>query len=162
MLFSGFMFIAFGQERCTKSFSASLEARKMDYFLGIDFHLKFKRLNLAVGIETGMIKTAFQQRLFPGFHFQAAYPIIKKERFTLAPAIDFNANMLQVQGSSRNPNLFNESRLGYELKWGNKFKFIHAAGLGIITEHFYGAYSQKYKSAFGMAYSIKMGCLYEF
>lgn len=162
MLFSGFMLTAFGQEACSKSFSASIDARKMDYFFGVDYHIKFEKFYLALGVETGIIKTAFQQRLFPGIHLQATYPLIKKERFTFAPAIDLNANALQIQRKSRHLNLFQEFRLGYDLRWGNKFKFIHSAGLGIIGEHFYGAYSQKYKTAFDIGYSIKLGCLYEF
>lgn len=150
------------QGTCSKSFSVSVDARKMDYFIGMDYHLKIQHVDLALGIEAGIVKTVFQQRFFPGFHLQVAYPLIQKERFSLAPAVDLNVNILQIQKASKYPNLFQECRLGYELKWGNKIKFMHAAGLGIITEHFYGAFSQKYKTAFGMGYSVKIGCLYVF
>lgn len=160
--FSFFFFTINAQENRTNALSVSIDARKVDFFFGMDFHFQVQKINLAVGIESGVVKTVFQQRLFPGIHGQITYPLLKTENFSLAPAFDLNYNILSIQKSAKHPNIFQEYRLGYDLKWGNKFKFIHSAGLGLITEHFYGAYSQKYTTAFALAYSVKMGCLYEF
>ena len=160
--FSFFVLTSNAQEKNTNSVSVSVDARKMDYFFGLSYHLKNQNFHISFGVETGIIKTAFQQRLFPGIHAQIAYPLVKRQRFSFGPAFGVNYNLLQIEYASNQPNLFQEYRLGYDLKWGNKLKFVHSAGLGIISEHYYGAYSQKYLTALDLGYSVKIGCLYEF
>lgn len=165
MLLLSFSLVFFNikaQENSSNSLSASIDLRKMDFYFGLDYHFRVKKINFAVGVESGIVKTIFQKRFFPGIHGQIAYPLLKSENFSLAPAIDLNYNILTVQKSTNHPNIFQEYRLGYDLKWGKKFKFMHAAGFGLITEHFYGVFSQKYTTSFALAYSVKMGCLYEF
>ncbi|MDD2982863.1 MAG: hypothetical protein PHQ74_05695 [Crocinitomicaceae bacterium] len=162
LLLSFLIFSSIAQENQAKSFSVSLDVRKIDYFLAIDYHFGVQKLNFAFGLETGIVKTFFQQRFFPGIHAQINYPLLNKNHFFLAPAFDLNYNLLSVQKGSRHPHVFQEYRLGYQLNCGNKLKLIHSAGVGLISEHFYGAYSQKYRSAIGFAYSVKIGCLYAF
>lgn len=161
-----FLSLCFGnihaQTEKSKALSVSLDARKIDYFFDLDFHFELHKFQIAAGLETGIIKTFFQQRFFPGIHAQVAYPIVNRSNFSLAPAIDLNYNLLKVQRQSNHPNIYQEYRLGYALKWGKKFQLIHSAGIGLIAEHAYGAFSQKYISAFDLGYSIKLGCLYEF
>ncbi len=150
------------QNEKSNAVSLSTDIRRIDYFLGVDYHLEIQNFQISLGLETGIIKTMFQNRLFPGIHAQVAYPILKTPIFSLSPAIDLNYNFLNVVRNSSHPNVYQEYRLGYALKWGKKIQLIHSAGIGLIAEHAYGTYSQKYIQALNLGYSIKLGCLYEF
>jgi hypothetical protein len=168
MRFIVFLYLSFlifnltAQEKHFNAFSVSLDARKIDYFFRIESHFKVQKINVALGIEFGIVKTLFQQRFFPGVHGQISYPLLKTAHFSLAPAIELNYNVLTVQKSAKHPNVFQEYRLGYQLTWGKTFKLIHSAGIGMIAEQYYGAYSQKYITAVGLGYSVKIGCFYAF
>lgn len=133
----------------------------MDAFLNFSVQRRIKYFELGTAVGLGIEKTLLQKRFSPHFELFSFYNFIqrelgKKQGITFGPGllIDFTTYNIQT------PIYYKDVFLAYNLNIGRKYKFIHQAGIGYMSETFksnngrIASNSINYFVKLGLAYAI--------
>lgn len=155
-----FISVNFAQKKDGSSFGLGVSMRKIDYFLDVNYQYRFHQLEWHSGVEFGIVKTFFQQRILPGIHLGLSYILFEFPRFQLSPMVDLHYSVLQFNKLTHHYNFWQEYLLGYRLTYGGKWRLVQSAGIGPVLESYRSAYNQQLKTTIGLGYSFQIGVSY--
>ena len=111
-----------------------------DFFLSCDYVYSFQnRISINPSISMGFIHSFVQINPFMEFGLDSYYDVVNK-RIKESSIFLLGAGVGYAYSFYRKPvhTNFNELRLIYLLSIGNRFRFFHKGGLGLLAESFQG------------------------
>jgi hypothetical protein len=130
---------------------------KMDVFSGLNYEVEVSKFNYFASIETGIIKSVFQNRIFPRSTLGVNYFLIKKEHFRLLPEISYSFSFLNIDVN----HYWNEYYFGYKVLFGNRIQLFQSTKIGLMNEIFQSELLDKRQSVNCFGYNIAIGLRYE-
>ena len=134
-----------------------------DLFIGIHAgKLKNRHEQLLIA-ELGLIRTGFQQRIFPQIGYQYAYLWANFTMVRAGTGIRPLVNMLHVNRAAKNGYVFSEAAyLNLFLEFGKKGKIRATGGFGPWFEQKYASLDQKFITTFKWQYFAEISLTYDF
>lgn len=136
-----------------------ISLQRMDAFwnIGLNKRLNFFEFGITPGI--GIEKTFFQSRFAPHLELFSFYNFIQQEQnrkreIVFGPGILFSATNFRIQNSINYSDFF----VCYQFCFGNRIKFFHQAGYGLMFEFFDGNKEKVVNRTYN--YFIKAGLSY--
>ena len=96
-----------------------------DFFTGVEFNHKKQTTILSLGLQIGINRTFFQQRLYPKFHFSIGKELAIKEKFGLQFSFRNSNSYLNINSQNVKAFVFTEEpTIGAGMYFGEKFRVI--------------------------------------
>ena len=130
---------------------------KMDVFSGLSYERESSKLNSFASLEIGVIKTIFQNRIFPRATIGFDYNLFKKGFFCFSPEISYSFSKLKLDVN----HYWNEYYIGYKAIFGNRIQFYQSTKIGLMNEVFQSELLNKRQSVNCVGYNIAIGLRYE-
>jgi len=117
-----------------------------EIFHGFSYTQQFKKIALSTGLNLGVKSSYSQGAIFPQIHFKFAYlPLVKQNSKTqntlfFGPQIQLKSAIQRVSKL----HSYSDLLIGYDLSYGQKWRFYHALSCGPYLEVFKNDYRQTY------------------
>lgn len=96
-----------------------------DFFTGFEFNRTKLKTNYSLGLQVGINRTFFQQRIYPKIHFSIAKEIAFSEKIGLQFSFRNSNSYLNVSSSNVKASAFTEEpTIGASIYFGKKLKVI--------------------------------------
>lgn len=154
LLFFLTLFSVNSQSKSFISFQTGMN--KMDVFSGFNYERKVSSIYCLATLELGLIKTVFQNRLFPRMTFGINYNLFTRNKISLLPEISYSFSILKIDVS----HCWNEYYLGYKVLFGDRTQFYQSSKIGLMDEVFYSDLIGKRISSYCLGYNITVGVRY--
>lgn len=108
----------------TKAISVFTNYHPTDFFIGFEYFQK-RNLNLCSGIQFGINRTIFQQRIYPKFHISIGKDFELSKKIGIQASLRNSNSFLNVSSPGKKAVVFTEEpTLGLGIYFGNRFKCI--------------------------------------
>ncbi len=124
----------------------SFSYRTREVFHGFSFAQQYKKTAFSTGLNLGVKSSYSQGSIFPQIHFKFAYlPVVKQNSKTkntlfFGPQIQLKSAIQRVSKL----HSYSDLLIGYDLSYGQKWRFYHALSCGPYLEVFKNEYRQIY------------------
>lgn len=149
----------------TKKYSLgyTFEINRLDIFNGVNLTYQLDKNRYSVSSGFGIIKSVFQQRLFPKFGFQYTRIFSNENKtFQINPIFSFNFYQLKLTKSKSTLFIWNECLIGYNVSIGKKIKLLQQSQIGLLIENNFNSIISERTNYFTLAYHGTIGVVYEF
>ena len=117
-------FLSLAQKE-TPTVSLLVNYHPTDFFTGVEFNQNKQTTILSLGLQIGINRTFFQQRIYPKFHFSIGKSLVFKEKLGLQFTFRNSNSYLNI--SSQNDKAFvftEEPTIGLGMYFGEKFRVM--------------------------------------
>jgi len=138
---------------------SDLSLQRMDAFWSIGLKKRVNYFELGITPGIGIEKTFFQRRFSPHLELFSFFNVIqqevnRKKGIVFGPGLLFSGTSYRIENAINYCDLF----LGYQFCYGNRIKFYHQGGYGLMFEFFDGNNGNLVNLSYN--YFIKAGLSY--
>ncbi len=151
---------AFSQEQFKNELGLSAGITRMDVFVGLKGERIKNRWHYLYGLEVGMNRTFFQQRMYPRMHGGVGYAFISGELFQLSAQLTYAYSLLKIYALSKHFNHWNECYGGLKCSFGKKIKGYFVVSGGWMNELYFNDLKNKYAALHSLGYCGNIGLSY--
>lgn len=108
----------------------------MDFFSGMQVFRTIDNWSIGTGIEVGVNRTFFQQRIFPKIAFCGNFKFITKSWVNTYATCNYAFSLCKVNLLNNSFHYWNEIYGGMGLDFGNRFRPFFNASIGLLQESF--------------------------
>lgn len=116
--------------------SSSFSMTRMDFFTGIQAYKNIHRWSIGAGIETGVNRTFFQNRVFPKISIIGNYQFISKTSFGFYTFGNYAFSLCKINQITDSFHYWNEIYGGIGVEFGNRFRPFLNTSMGLLQESF--------------------------
>lgn len=141
-----------------------------DFFSGLTYKPLFskkdgqtKRISIEpfVSLQTGIIRTFFQKRLYPSVSLGSTFYFLENRYFSFGSRLSTDYMVLKINRNSNDFQHRTQYLIGYQLKLGkNNLYFTQHTAVGLKHEYWKNSIVDSYQKHKGMVMELNVGLLY--